>query len=312
MQSGLMSRTANPDREWKHACQALLVLWLVLYALPAPAGAPRGPWSEPRVLAFGERREWWLVHVPSLRAEPVNLPPGYEPVSLTASRDGRTLIFTSRDASHPQDALFAWDWRTGGAPRSIGMEVGRHGEPALTTDSRWVYFVHHPESNGPPGAHTSQATAQLARVRLDGSGYERLTQAPGCHLSPAPAVSGKVFFLHTPCDFTRSIRVFEPGTRAVTTLRTAGLRMEQLSLAPDGRHGVYAESRRGSMALVELSVRTGEVRTLHEFEHVSPYVRPQYGRSAQEILYQHGGAVWSLDGKAATRLFLINPRGDTP
>jgi hypothetical protein len=312
MQSGLMSSTLHPGRGWGSVWEYLLVLWLVLHALPAPAGAPRGPWREPRVLVFGERHQWVLVHVPSLRAEPVSFPQGYEPVSLTASRDGRTLVFTSRDASHPQDALFAWHWRTESSPRSIGMEVGRHGEPALSPDGKWAYFVHHPESNGPPGAHTSQATAQLAKVRLDGSGYERLTQAPGCHFSPAPAASGRIFFLHTPCDFTRSIRVFEPGTRAVTTVRTAGLRMEQLSLAPDGRHGVYAESRRGSMALVEFSVRTGEVRTLHEFEHVSPYVRPQYGRSAQELLYQHGGAVWSFDGKTATRLFLINPRGDPP
>ncbi|PTL76191.1 hypothetical protein DAT35_51425 [Vitiosangium sp. GDMCC 1.1324] len=295
-----MADVTRPHGRPSHALRWMTTLWLLLLALPASA---RDAWRESRVLAFGEGRDWMLVHVPGLQSERVVFPVGFEPTSLTVTRDGRTIVFTSRDAHHLFDALFAWDWKSKTAPRSIGMDKGRHGEPALSPDGQWVYFAHHPESDGPPGQHTSKATAQLTRVRIDGLNYERLTNAPGCHFAPAPATSGKVIFLHTPCDFTRSIKVLDTRSRQVTALRTTGLRMEQLSLSPDSKRGVYAEMRSDTLALMEVDVSTGEVKQLHQFDRTGPLARPQYGRSTNEILYQHDGAVWRFDGNTATRLF---------
>lgn len=155
--------------------------------------------------------------------------------------------------------------------------------------------------------HAPKAYAQIHRIRLDGTGQEALTSEDGCHFAASGTSGDSLFFAHTPCHMNNSSIVhFDLKTRRAKQLDSGGEILSEPSLSPDGKRVLFSKKTQETHVILEATWPGWRVRPLLEIPKTMNRVRPQYGSSQSEILYQSVGAIWSFDGKTSTRLFSLS------
>src|SRR5579863_4063063 len=119
------------------------MIWAAL-ALEIAAALPGAQaWAAPRFVAFGEPdRGWVVLEVHELLPRALHLPGGVVANSLNVSSDGKWVAFTAYDPERRNDSLFVWEREASATPRRVGAPSGFHSEPTITSDHRWIYFVH--------------------------------------------------------------------------------------------------------------------------------------------------------------------------
>lgn len=282
-----------------------LALLGALVATCAVAATPEKK-GKPRFLVFGEGDNWALFDVNAHKAERLQFPTPYHPEGVAVSPDGNWLVFTAYDSAADNALLFKWNRMSTEAPVRLGSDHGYHADPAFSADGTYIYFAHHP-GGAPPGMHAPKAYAQIHRIRPDGTGLESLTSENGCHFAVSGTSGDALFFAHTPCFMNNSsIVYFNLKTRQSRQLDKGDEILSEPSLAPDGKKVLFSKKTQESYIVVEATWPGWRVRPLLEIPKTMNKVRPQYGSSQTEVLYQSMGAIWSFDGKTATRLFSLS------
>jgi hypothetical protein len=265
------------------------------------------PWRGERTLVFGEGRLGWLaVSLPELTARPLRVP-GFDPDGVALAPDGKSLVLTALDPSHEFSSVYRWSVGQTEPPTRIGDTRGYAVDPVVSADGQWAYFAHSPFKRGRPGAHSGMAYLELYRVHLDGSGFEQLTSSAGCHVQPLAALE-RLFFVHVNCGH-RGQHLEEWGGANDERRTLPGEMSAEPDVSPDGKrvlvaashlHGLMWERWRLGLSPVKEAERSVEKPALH--------LRPRFGRSATELLYQsERGVVLETDG--ATTLLSEFPGG---
>jgi Tol biopolymer transport system component len=283
---------------------------LMLLAL-GTAHAQEKPWAKPRFATFGEGKDWIVLNVHDLSLRRLQIPGPNAPQNVSTTPDGRWIVFTAFDEQARNTLLFKWDGTAGSEPVKIGDSQGYHADPVVSHDGTRVFFSHHPLAGGPPGQHGPKATAQLYEVGMDGSALKALTDGEGCHLGPTAPRAERVYFIHTPCDGSRALAFVD---RTTGKTGSVGPKDESSAsdpvLSPDGQRVLYTTRNLTQATLKELSLKTGQVKSLSTFDYDMPKNRPQFAGRPGEFLYQNNGAIVLL--KAGKTQHVAMLRGETP
>jgi hypothetical protein len=275
--------------------------------------AAKNPWLEPRTLVFGNDRDWVLVNARTYSAQRIHVPRDRTANTLTATADGKRVVFSSFDDQAHNVLLFSYEVQAPNDVRRIGDVRGYHSDPAITPDGTWVYFAHHPNAGGPPGQHGEKAYAQIYRAHLDGTGLEAMTNEPGCHFAPNATgrTAASVFFIHTTCSVERYLVRMDERNRSfeqVSTVLPMGL--DEPYQSPDGKHLLYTVIGVSTLEVDELATDTSKSIKVASFSRSETRAHPQYGSRRAEVLYQSLNEILLLNGGVSKRFmsFLENVR----
>jgi hypothetical protein len=214
---------------------------------------------------------------------------GMDAIEATVSPDGRVIVFTAWSDAVQNRLMYKWEIGSGQATR-LGGAQGFHASPDFTNDGTWVYFAHHPRKGGLPGQHEPGASAQLYRVRIDGSGLEALTREGGCHMHPNVGYGGSVLFAHTDCIMGRSIKVLGHGRRSSGPLEPAFGEYDAAVFDFSEQKIAFAMATRKDVVVFERRVSNGETKELFRIPKPGSYMRLAYSSSG-EMMYQDAAGV---------------------
>jgi hypothetical protein len=145
----------------------------------------------------------------------------------------------------------------------------------------------------------------LYRVRLDGTGLEKLTSSPGCHVQPFTNGLERLFYVHVNCG-RRGQHVEEllGGTREEARVLPGEMSAEP-DVSPDGKlvlvtaHHLHAYAwELWRLSATKAPLAEGVVTD------PAPHLRPRFGRRARELLYQRNEGVFVEE---AGRSKLLSP-----
>lgn len=234
-------------------------------------------------------RSWTLLAVPGERTRTVSFPDGVDPLDATVAPGRGEILFTARVPSGAR-LLFAWDWQARTQPRSIGLSTGYHADVAVSRDGAWAYFTYNQDAHGGMGEH-GRTFGQLARVHLDGTGFEVLTTAAGCHIGAQPGPGADILFIHATCRSPeRALKRFNLATRKDVILTSAiGAVLQAVSTA-DGKRLLFTRQQQHQQGLWEVR-GAGRPTLLSQ--------RAEFGdlrlSSSGNIYFSADGAVWRID-----------------
>lgn len=258
---------------------------LLIAAVEALAAGPQPTAS--RYLAFGPRgSEWILLDVASRRVERITLPAA-DIDGLAVSSDGTRFAYVG---PAPDGKPAVWFWKRGDAvPRLIESGAGKYSDPAFAPDG-WIYFSRSPVNGR---GHAFGTYAQVFRIRADGTGLEQITDEDGCHFGVSFTRRGRLQYIHTSCKAQSWIERASQPARPEILVAVAGSLAEAVA-SPDGRSVLFVSDEPDSFVIQEA---TGKARPrfLFAIDRRMRRVRVAYGRNGNEILYQQGGRIWSLD-----------------
>lgn len=134
----------------------------VLVALTM-AGLLSAPPAVPAEYILGhEGVRWFRLDIKSGARQPLPALNELNPLEAAITKDGERIVFISRAPEARLERLYALEsGEPSSAAREIGNPFGRHAEPAFGPDGERVFFAHHPMGDGPPGAHSKSANAQI-------------------------------------------------------------------------------------------------------------------------------------------------------
>ena len=245
-----------------------------------------GPWDQPRALVFGEGSNWVVVEANSYSVERVELPLKTAD-TLAVSADRRKFAAVAPSGHDGQQGLWTWS-RGQHAPTQIASEVGRYSDPTFEARGEWLYFSHGPSN----GIHNMFGLyAQLFRVHPDGSGLRRMTDEVGCHYSATLTASRRLTYVHSSCSGTSWVKRADDKRRAEVLVSAVGS-IAEASTAPDASGVLYVGAAPDTFDLNEARKADVSPRLIARLPRNMLQVRPQYGKSRNEILYQGDGTVW--------------------
>jgi Tol biopolymer transport system component len=243
-----------------------------------------------------------VVDAHSYAVERVTLP--LSSVSALAVSVNRREFAAIAPSGHGgQQGLWTWS-RSERVPTEIGSEVGRYSDPAFEARGEWLYFSHSP-SDGIQ--HMFGMYAQLFRVHPDGSELERVTDERGCHYSATVTAWGNLTYVHSSCSGNSWVKRADKSLQAETLVSAMGS-VAEASTAPDASGVLYVGAGPDTFDLNEARKRVKSPRLITRLRRNMVQVRPQYGKSRNEILYQGDGTVWLWrNGVTASLVSLSSP-----
>jgi len=261
---------------------------LLLTALTAAAVTPSFVFGSPEL-------GWFILAADGVVLERFVAIDGHPVEDVALSPDGKTFVFFSPVAVG-DDRLAAFSAAgTRATARRLSEREGHFAAPSFSADGAWVFFAHAPE--GGPGKHGPGRNAQVFRVRVDGSGFEQLTETRGCKLGAAMPRNRTLYFLHSSCSSTAIIASVVPS--AALAAQPSQLNLTELQVAPDGQRAIVVERRLADAVLHEVTLATGRWKQLAAFEPLGSRQRPQWSRDGTVIAVQSGTNVWTVgrDGR---------------
>lgn len=179
------------------------------------------------------------------------------------SSDGRLAAYSgTTDGLHVVDLLTGEDWTV---PGTTANDYG----PRWSPDGSWLAFRRIDDLN-------------LYRVRPDGSGLERLTQAPEYELLVDWTSDGSGLYFGVPAREGVTLRILDLATGGARDLFTIDAKDAFAAISPDGTHIAYVARVPGAMAYgLYLSSLDGSAPWL--LVHVDPW--------------GVGSPLWSPDGQ---------------
>ena len=184
------------------------------------------------LLVFRGHLDWLLFDTESRSVTKFDKIETLQPIDLSISRDGRTVVFTAQaEASRPQ--LFISANGLSGPAKLLSPEQGFFAAPKLTPDSSSVVFVHNPGiGSGPIGRHETNMNSQLWRIRVDGSALAQLTTSSGCKGAPQPLSDTQILLAHSSCNGEQVLEYFGPPVNGKKFVKVDGL-LGQPALSPN-------------------------------------------------------------------------------
>lgn len=258
--------------------------------------------AERRPVMFGDRENWLVMDASTYSVERISYPVA-NISNVAVSPDASQFVFIAPEPTMRDDAL--WVWRRG-EPKAKILESqgGRYSDPVFDPDGRWIYYSH-TASTGQ--RHMFGTYAQIFRIRPDGSGREQVTNEAGCHFG-ATFSGTSLAFIHSSCTGNCTLKRMRSPMAPKVIASPAGT-IDEVTVSADGQTVVYVVGQPDGI-LLRTARAGGESKTLAELARRASRLRPAFGASDQEILFQNDGFVWLLRKGQQLALVSITEGGE--
>lgn len=180
-------------------------------------------------------------------------------------------------------AIFVADG-DGGHERRLVTDAAMDVNPAFSPDGRWVFF-----------GSRRHGSVDLHRVRIDGTGLERLTDYDGYDDQPAVAPDGRrVAFVSTRAG-NADIWLLDLDTRAVTNLSAHPGGDYRPAWSPDGQWIAFTSDRDSPGAWARTDARFAPLQRTQIYLMRADGSSPRRLTTGSDTV---GGPSWSPDGRS--------------